>query len=223
MTSISDLLNQLQQSEQFYSVATAEITSKIGQLFQKPISEQSGAVQNIQTSLNEVSDLLDQMEMLSRDFDANSAERAKYELRIRSYRSDKKQLDLELQKSIKRITNKDIYDELVTFEEGADGDLNEKLINNTARIERGTRKIQDSYRVAIETEEIGATVLQDLATQRETINRARERLRETDANLLTSNRMVSQMIRRLVQNRLFLIVIIGLLLLCFLFLMYRAL
>jgi hypothetical protein len=44
--------------------------------------------------------------------------------------------------------------------------------------------------------QIGAEVLSNLETQRETIGRARERLRETDADLGRSGKILSQMIRR---------------------------
>jgi vesicle transport through interaction with t-SNAREs protein 1 len=49
--------------------------------------------------------------------------------------------------------------------------------------------------------QIGTEVLGNLSLQRETISRARERLREADADLGRSNKLVSQMIRRL--NRIF--------------------
>uniref|UniRef100_A0A0N5CGD5 Vesicle transport through interaction with t-SNAREs homolog 1A n=1 Tax=Strongyloides papillosus TaxID=174720 RepID=A0A0N5CGD5_STREA len=222
MSSNSELISILQQFEQQYSVTTAEITANIGQIKNKNGAERAAAINEIQKTLNEVGDLLDQMELSARDFDLNSPERAKYDLRVRSYRSDKKQLDIELQKVLKRISNKDNLDELFSSDNPSSFDINEKLISNTERIERGSRKIEESYRIALETEEIGTSVLQDLSSQRETLNRARERLREAGADLLTSDKIVSQMIRRLVQNRLFLLLIIVLLAICFLIMMYSA-
>ncbi|CEF60001.1 Vesicle transport through interaction with t-SNAREs homolog 1A [Strongyloides ratti] len=222
MSSNSELLNILQQFEKQYSVTTGEITANIGQLKNKNGSEKAAAINEIQKTLNEVGDLLDQMELSVRDFDINSPERTKYDLRVRSYRSDKKQLEIELQKALKRINNKENFDELMHIDNPTSYDIKDKLIANTERLERGSRKIEESYRIALETEDIGTTVLQDLSSQRETLNRARERLRETGADLLSSDRLISQMIRRLVQNRLFLLLIILLLTICFLIMMYNT-
>lgn len=44
--------------------------------------------------------------------------------------------------------------------------------------------------------QIGAEVLGDLSSQRETISRARDRLREADSDLNRSRKVLSQMIRR---------------------------
>uniref|UniRef100_A0A0N4ZIS9 V-SNARE domain-containing protein n=1 Tax=Parastrongyloides trichosuri TaxID=131310 RepID=A0A0N4ZIS9_PARTI len=222
MTTNSEILNILEQFEKQYSVTTAEITANIGQISYKTGTDRSNAINDIQRTLNEVEDLLDQMELTTRDFDLNSPERNKYDLRVRSYRSDKKQLDIEFQKVLKRLNNKDNFEELLGNDNQASFGINEKLISNTERLERGSRKIEESYRIALETEDIGATVLQDLSAQRETLNRARERLRETGADLLSSDRLVSKMIRRLVQNRLFLILIVIVLSICFLIMMYSA-
>uniref|UniRef100_A0A0K0E4C8 t-SNARE coiled-coil homology domain-containing protein n=1 Tax=Strongyloides stercoralis TaxID=6248 RepID=A0A0K0E4C8_STRER len=222
MSSNTELLNILQQFEKQYSVTTGEITASIGQLKNKSGSEKNAAINEIQKTLNEVGDLLDQMELSVRDFGINSAERTKYDLRVRSYRSDKKQLEIELQKALKRIDNKENFDELMNIDNPTSYDIKDKLIANTERIERGSRKIEESYRIALETEDIGTSVLQDLSSQRETLNRARERLRETGADLFASDRLISQMIRRLVQNRLFLLLIIILLTICFLIMMYSA-
>lgn len=45
-----------------------------------------------------------------------SAERSKYELRVRSYRNDKKQLDSELDKAIQRLKDNADRDELMTYD-----------------------------------------------------------------------------------------------------------
>lgn len=47
-----------------------------------------------------------------------SPERAKYDLRVKSYRSDKKQLDTELQKAIGRLKADADRDELMNMDEG---------------------------------------------------------------------------------------------------------
>jgi vesicle transport through interaction with t-SNAREs 1 len=62
--------------------------------------------------------------------------------------------------------------------------------------------------VVIETQEIGNQVLQDLSQQRETITRTRQRLREVDADLGRSSRLMNSMIMRKLQER-FILVMVG--------------
>lgn len=52
-----------------------------------------------------------------------------------------------------------------------------KLLDNTERLERTGKTLTEGYRVVLETEQIGAAVLQDLSVQRETIQRSRGRVR----------------------------------------------
>uniref|UniRef100_A0A183GLQ2 t-SNARE coiled-coil homology domain-containing protein n=1 Tax=Heligmosomoides polygyrus TaxID=6339 RepID=A0A183GLQ2_HELPZ len=127
------------------------------------------------------------------------AERTKYELRVKSYRNDKRLLDGELEKAIKRLRDTADRDELLAYDEAVEMDQQEEqLIANTERLERSSRKLQNAYRMAVETEQIGSEVLGNLSAQRETIGRARERMREADVELGRSNRLLNTMIRRFV-------------------------
>lgn len=70
--------------------------------------------------------------------------------------------------------NEDIeeyYDEWnVTQEQKA------KLLENSERIEKTGKKLTDGYRILLESEQLGATVLNDLNSQRETIQKSRNRV-----------------------------------------------
>ena len=52
-----------------------------------------------------------------------------------------------------------------------------RLLDNTETLERGGRKLNQGRRLLAETESIGVEVLSDLGTQRESIQRARNRVR----------------------------------------------
>jgi vesicle transport through interaction with t-SNAREs 1 len=60
----------LGQFEQQYSVNTADITAKIGQLSSITPSERVGAIREIQKLLSDVEDLLEQMELSVRELDS---------------------------------------------------------------------------------------------------------------------------------------------------------
>ncbi|CAB16506.2 t-SNARE coiled-coil homology domain-containing protein [Caenorhabditis elegans] len=223
MSNQSATVEQLSGFEKQYSLQTAEITSKIGRVHTLPSSDRAGAVQEIRKSLEEVNDLLDQMELVVRELESNTTERTKYELRVRSYQSDKKQLDTELEKAIKRVREEADRDELLAFDDQLDEHRQEdQLIANTQRLERSTRKVQDAHRIAVETEQIGAEMLSNLASQRETIGRSRDRLRQSNADLGRANKTLSSMIRRAIQNRLLLLIVTFLLSFMFLYIVYKA-
>nr|DBA14821.1 TPA: hypothetical protein GDO54_004106 [Pyxicephalus adspersus] len=81
------------------------------------------------------------------------------------------------------------------------------LLDNTERLERSSRRLEAGYQIAVETEQIGQNILENLNQDREKIQRARERLRETDTNLGKSSRILTGMLRRIIQNRLLVVVL----------------
>uniref|UniRef100_A0A0N5B0U6 t-SNARE coiled-coil homology domain-containing protein n=1 Tax=Syphacia muris TaxID=451379 RepID=A0A0N5B0U6_9BILA len=188
----------LSDFEQQYSVQTAEITSRIGGLCNLDKSEVASGIQNVQRLLVDVENLLEQMELTVRDIDSTSPDRSKYELRVKSYRNDKKQLEVELKRAIQRIKEGTDREELLNIDNGISIDQQDQLIENTLRLERTSRRLQDTYRMVVETEQIGAEVLDDLSTQHETLSRARDRMRSADVDLNRSQMVLSTMIRRLV-------------------------
>uniref|UniRef100_A0A914Z2X0 t-SNARE coiled-coil homology domain-containing protein n=1 Tax=Panagrolaimus superbus TaxID=310955 RepID=A0A914Z2X0_9BILA len=209
----------LGQFEQQYSVSTAEITAKIGQLSTVPPPERSDAVKDIRRMLNDVNDLLEQMDLSVRELESGSADRSKYELRVKSYGNDKKALDAELDKAVARLRANSERSELLGDEDTLQED---QLIANTERLERSSRKVRDAYRTAVETERIAADVLDDLGRQRETIGRARERLREGDADITRSNQLATNMIHRVIQNRLILLIVFVVLMIFLIVFIYRS-
>lgn len=59
----------LGQFEQEYSVNTAEITAKIGQLNSVPKSDRPAAIKEVRNLLNDVTSLLEQMDLSVRDLE----------------------------------------------------------------------------------------------------------------------------------------------------------
>ena len=75
-------------------------------------------------------------------------------------------------------------------------------------IQSTSQSLTRSHRVALETEDVGAEILSDLGVQRETLERTRVRLQETDAELSRSRRILRKMYFGVLQNKALLIVII---------------
>lgn len=97
----------------------------------------------------------------------------------------------------------DDYDDISVSE-----DQKRRLLDNSERLERSGNHLTNAYRIAVETEEIGNGVLRDLENQRETLTRARGRLRDTDNELGRSSRLLNTMVMRYMRDK-FVLVGIG--------------
>lgn len=91
---------------------------------------------------------------------------------------------------------------------GIDNALQTTVRQGTAVLERTSQSLYRTTQVALESEEIGTGVIQELSQQREVLVRTRDRLTETDAELGRSRRILKSMSRVAMTNKLVLIVII---------------
>lgn len=76
-----------------------------------------------------------------------------------------------------------------------------RLLAGTNILEDGTRRLQETHRVALETEEQGADILRSLRGQREQIENARDTLRTADTSIGRAAGTLKKMIRRMYQQR----------------------
>uniref|UniRef100_UPI003AAE7E49 vesicle transport through interaction with t-SNAREs homolog 1A isoform X2 n=1 Tax=Centroberyx gerrardi TaxID=166262 RepID=UPI003AAE7E49 len=198
--------------EQDFGTLTAEITNKIGRIPKLSGEEKTQLVLNVDKQLEEVRELLEQMDLEVREIPIQS--RAMYNSRLKSYKQEMEKLEKDFKRS--RIAYSDeVRNELL----GDDASSSENqliklreerahLLDNTEKLERSSRRLEAGYQIAVETEQVGQEILANLHTDREKIQRARERLRETDANLGKSSRILTGMLRRIIQNRI-LVFILG--------------
>lgn len=135
--------------------------------------------------------------------DADSASKPSLTARLKCYEAELKRLAQEFQNA-KNETQLQMYDssdfdELTTS--GISNQQQRRLLDNSERIERTGNRLIDGYRTILETEQIGAAVLQDLSTQRDTIQKSRSRLRVANEDLRQSSRIMNSMIMRSLRER----------------------
>ncbi|XP_039441727.1 vesicle transport through interaction with t-SNAREs homolog 1A [Culex pipiens pallens] len=200
-------MDLIQDYEQQYAVLTAEITAQIGRLGVSPAGERTKLISDIDRQLEESQELLEQIGLEIRDVPA--ANRSGYTSRLNCYQAEWKRLQQEFTNAKATrpkgtagysAAESDEFDEI-----GIQEDQKRRLLDNSERLERTGNHLKDSYRVVLETEQIGTQVLQDLSDQRETIQRARGRLRETDAELGRSSRLLNSMMMRALRDKIVLI------------------
>ncbi|XP_057682989.1 vesicle transport through interaction with t-SNAREs homolog 1A isoform X3 [Corythoichthys intestinalis] len=186
--------------EQDFGTVTAELTNKIGRIPKLGGEEKTQLVLNVDKQLEEVRELLEQMDLEVREIPVQS--RAMYNSRLKSYKQEVEKLEKDFKRS--RIAYSDeVRNDLLGDDVGSSENqlikLREErahLLDNTERLERSSRRLEAGYQIAVETEQVGQEILSNLHTDREKIQRARERLRETDANLGKSSRILTGMLRR---------------------------
>lgn len=88
----------------------------------------------------------------------------------------------------------------------------ERLLKGTDVLEDGQRRLDDSHRIALETEDLGAGILRDLRGQREQIEGTRDTLTRADSSIDKASGTLKKMIRRMYQQRIITILIIVVLL-----------
>ena len=90
-------------------------------------------------------------------------------------------------------------------------------------MEKSTDKLREAYRTAMDTETVGAQVMQDLHEQRQTLERSRGRLSKAGAGLARTSRVLKTMGRRALANKLLLWFMVAFLLLMIIMLLYLEL
>ncbi|KAK9858415.1 hypothetical protein WJX84_005747 [Apatococcus fuscideae] len=87
----------------------------------------------------------------------------------------------------------------------------ERMLQTTERLGKTGDRIQQGRQQLLETEELGAGILQNLHSQRQTITHARDTLHGADDNIAKSRRILAGMSRRIMTNKVVMFGIIGLL------------
>ncbi|XP_014898764.1 vesicle transport through interaction with t-SNAREs homolog 1A isoform X3 [Xiphophorus hellerii] len=186
--------------EQDFGTITAEVTNKIGKIPKLSGEEKTQLVLNVDKQLEEVRELLEQMDLEVREIPIQS--RAMYNSRLKSYKQEVEKLEKDFKRSriaySDEVRNELLGDDAISSESQLIKLREERahLLDNTERLERSSRRLEAGYQIAVETEQVGQEILANLHTDREKIQRARERLRETDANLGKSSRILTGMLRR---------------------------
>ncbi|EMG46185.1 Vesicle transport V-snare protein, putative [Candida maltosa Xu316] len=173
--------------ESEFQLAVQEAQSKISQ------------INTVNAGLNEESrELLDQMNIEISNIPSN--QRSSYNSKIRQYKSE---LD-EIQKTYNTLLDsQDKYDLFggKNYNGDAGSDQRKQLLNNNSSLERSSQRILDSQRVALETENIGSNILNDLRSQREQISNSRNTLGQADNYIDKSISTLKTMSRRLTANK----------------------
>jgi vesicle transport through interaction with t-SNAREs 1 len=195
----------------------------IGGVAQTPASTETNNESEIEDSLAEMEQLVRRMDLEARSVGGNDAKQMKI---LRDCKAKAQELKAKAREAKERRAQTDSRAQLFASSSGGGGggtgpamlsssnsggeqdrrreqnSALDSMMKNTARIEQTGERIRESKGRLIETEDLGAAILQDLHRQRETIVESRESLRGADDTLSASRKILQTMSRRAQQNKL---------------------
>ncbi|XP_055684868.1 vesicle transport through interaction with t-SNAREs homolog 1A [Lutzomyia longipalpis] len=189
--------------EQQYSALIAKITAQISHLNIAPKSSRNELIQTITTNCEEARELLEQISLEIRD--APPEQRSGLSNRVSCYEVELKRLQQEFTKCKNSSAGASNFESDDDFDEiGFQDDAKRRLLDNSERLERTGKHLEEGYRIVLETEALGTNILQDLSTQRETIQRSRSRVQQMDVELGKSSRILNFMMMRSLKEKIIL-------------------
>lgn len=186
------------------------------------------SVKSIEFNKNDLLEILEQMNIEVNNNGLTNEEKSKW----RSYLRDLKN---GLQKDIVDPLNKLIEDEnrnalfdVYDGNDSSDGkgisymdeEQRQQLLDSHHILNKTNKRLIDAQRVAYDTEQIGSQIMNDLRSQRETLEHSRNHLSQADTYLDKSVRTLRVMSRRLVANKIISYSIIAVLILLILLVLY---
>ncbi|KAG9301671.1 hypothetical protein G9A89_016742 [Geosiphon pyriformis] len=211
--------------EQDFNLVAQAISEKIyNKIPNQTGEERKTTAHGADREIEEAEEILGQMEMEILNLPQSS--RPRLQAKLRAYKSN---LD-KLKRELKQARTREYYDrterdELLSGATGADFDTaaidqRARLLTGTERLGESSRRLQDSHRIALETETIGANVLEDIRRQREQISATRNHLMEADSYINKAQRTLKGMTRRMATNRIITVLIIIVLIALILFVVW---
>lgn len=132
---------------------------------QRLAAERSELCNKIDASLSEAQELLEQMGLEVREL--NPAQRSSFNGKLQVAQAELKRLQVEYKQTKDKLraqangfTTLELGDSGSYYEDvGISNDQRQRLLDNSERIERTGNRLTEGYRVAVETEALGAQVL----------------------------------------------------------------
>lgn len=183
-----------------FELAITEAKTKLSQLANADAQARKTLLKGIELACDEAHEVLDQMGIEIQNLP--TLQRLTYNTKLRQYRKDVEDTKLKLDHEVSTQDRHELFGSRYRdLEDDATDDQRRQLLQNNLSLERLSQRLQDSQRIALETERIGLGILNDLTYQRDQILGARNTLSQAE---LYVDRLVStlkSMGRRLVANK----------------------
>jgi vesicle transport through interaction with t-SNAREs protein 1 len=183
--------------------------------------EKKHKLTELKTGLDEADSLIRRMDLEARSLPPT--QKAMLLAKLREYKSDLTNLKRDVKKSASTdaaTARDDLLESGMGDYVNPTHDQRGRLLMSTERLNQSGERIKESKRTLLETEELGVSILQDLASQRQTLLHAHDTLHSVDDNVGKSRRILNSMTRRMSRNKWIMGSIIGVLILAIVLVIY---
>ncbi|KAI8328766.1 t-SNARE [Chlamydoabsidia padenii] len=229
MTSMKgfELFNTYQQD---FQTLHQSIQHKIDQ--QIPVlygDERKNLVNAVERELDEAEEILGQMDL--EIMNSSVPQRTHYQAQLRQHKSEQEEAKNDLRRLIASKSNyhrQELFGDLESQDQIENTDVlsldqRQQLLSGIDRLGESSRRLEQSHRMALETESVGASILTILKGQRETMTRARDTLAEADTHIDKASRTLKTMAYRMATNKIITAAIILILIVLIIFIIYSKL
>jgi len=170
-------------------------------------------IKKAESDIRDAEDILQSMNLNARNVPGAQGQRLQakikdYEGKVAASKKDLRRTELTVTSMVERDTLMGGGSAVLGSELTTSLDQRERLLAGTDKLNRTNTVLQDARRTAEETVATGATILDNLGRQRETMERGLGRLDDINDKLARSSKILSAMARRVATNKLIMAVIV---------------
>ncbi|KAG7097085.1 hypothetical protein E1B28_004471 [Marasmius oreades] len=194
--------------EQDFKQFIIQIREKLEADHDNDTEQRKAALRRVEMNLEEADEMVSQMDIEIQGIPQSL--RSQYQTRLREakqelsrYKAMSKDLNSKLSRS-SLLSSSSRPGSFPTSDDpygGGPTSDRTRLLAGTALLEDGTKRLQESQRTALETEEQGADILMNLRMQREQIENSRNTLEIANSSVNRASNTLKGMIRRMYQQR----------------------
>ncbi|KAF9498458.1 vesicle transport v-snare protein vti1 [Pleurotus eryngii] len=167
--------------------------------------QRKASLRRVEMELDEADEMVSQMEIEIQGI--SQSIRAQYQSRLRTAKADLARYKKLFKDSQAQVARSDLFSSKAGGFSSSDDPYSDssdrsRLLAGTSLLEDGSKRLQESHRIALETEDQGAEILMNLRTQREQIENSRNTLYTADSAIDRASGTLKKMIRRMYQQRL---------------------
>lgn len=200
---MEDATALFRQYETDYCSKSTDISRKIASLASLTGELRRKKVTEIEADVREADNVIKRMDMEARSLAADASR--SLSSKVREYRADLASLREQLKAAAAGALDGDaaaraelgLGDSYYSSSAGQ----RDRMLAATERLQKTSDRLQHGKQQLAETEELGVTILQDLARQRETIVHARDTLHGADDNISRARKVLGTMSRRIMTNK----------------------
>ncbi|XP_019170766.1 PREDICTED: vesicle transport v-SNARE 12-like [Ipomoea nil] len=208
--------------ERQYCELSVNLSKKCSSAALLPIGEpRKQQVTELTVGLDEADVLIRKMDLEARSLQPSL--KAVLLAKLREYKSDLNMLKREVKKLTSSSSNQAAHDALLEGEMAdahAASNQRGRLAMSTERLNDSSERIKESRRVALETEDLGISILEDLHQQRQTLLHSHNKLHGVDDAIDKSKKVLTSMSRRISRNKMIVGGIIAALVLAIIIVLY---